>query len=89
MGEHDFVGEKRGPFKGSGAVGVRAADEMEVGPWTFARHGLDHLHAAALVQVPDKPDPQAAVGVRQPNRGDVLRHGVGAVVRGDDAVGAL
>ena len=52
MGEHDFVGEERGPFEGGGAVGVGAADEFVLAVGEFYEFSptklLDHLLATAL-----------------------------------------
>ena len=52
VGEHDFVGEERGPFKGGGAVGVGAADKFVLSIREFYELGptelLDHLLPTAL-----------------------------------------
>ena len=52
VGEHDFVGEERGPLKGSGAVGIGAADEFVLAVGEFYEFGttklLDQLLATAL-----------------------------------------
>ncbi len=52
MGEHDFVGEERGPFKGGGAVGVGSAQKLVLAVGEFYQLGLaellDHLLATAL-----------------------------------------
>ena len=52
VGEDDFVGEQRGPFKGGGAVGIGAADEFVLAVGKFNEFGpsklLDHLLATAL-----------------------------------------
>ncbi|MEI8288289.1 MAG: hypothetical protein WCH99_02355 [Verrucomicrobiota bacterium] len=52
MGEHDFMGEERGPFEGGGAIGVGAADELVLTVGEFNEFGpaklLDQLLAAAL-----------------------------------------
>ena len=50
--EHDFMREERCPFKGAGAVGVRAADKLVLAVGKFDEFGLtelaDDLVAVAL-----------------------------------------
>ena len=52
VGEHDFVGEERGPFEGGGAVGVGSAQKFVLSIREFYEFGptklLDHLLATAL-----------------------------------------
>ena len=52
VGEHDFVGEERGPLEGGGAVGIGAADEFMLAIGEFYEFGpsklLDQLLATAL-----------------------------------------
>ena len=52
VGEDDFVGEQRGPFKGGSAVGVGTADEFMLAVGELNEFGpsklLDQLLAAAL-----------------------------------------
>ena len=52
VGEHDFVGEERGPFKGGGAVGIGAAQKLVLSIREFYEFSptklLDHLLATAL-----------------------------------------
>ncbi len=52
MGEYDFVGEERGPFKGGGAVGIGAAQKLVLSIREFYEFSptklLDHLLATAL-----------------------------------------
>ena len=51
MREYDFVGEERGPFKGSGAISVRATDELMLTVGQFNQFGLTELA--------DEPTPEA------------------------------
>jgi hypothetical protein len=52
MREHDFIGEKRRPFKGIGAVGVSAADQLVLTVGSANQFGVaelaDDLAAVAL-----------------------------------------
>ena len=52
VGEHDFVGEERGPFEGGGAISVGAAQKLVLSIREFYEFGptelLNHLLAAAL-----------------------------------------
>ena len=55
MGEHDFVGEQGGPFKGGGSVGIGAADQFILSVGELDKFGLSELAdeavAVALNQV--------------------------------------
>ena len=55
MGEHDLVGEQRGPFKGGGSVGIGAADQFILSVRELDKFGLtelaDQAVAVALNQV--------------------------------------
>lgn len=52
MGEHDFMGEERRPFKGGGAVGITAADQLVLAVGLANQFGVaklaDDLAAVAL-----------------------------------------
>ena len=50
VGEDDFVGKQRGPFKCSGAVGVRAADEFVLTVGQFHQFGLAELADEAAAE---------------------------------------
>ena len=53
VGEHNFMGEERGPFEGGGAVGIGSASEFILAVGEF--HQLGPAELADEAAMPTRP----------------------------------